>query len=469
MFMLSTHGARMTKRAPLVPALLFGLVMLLSAKCSSIGLMDDYYSCEPEELGNCPIGFQCRYSTTQGGYRCLAEAAYCGDDRCDPDEDKNNCSTDCYCGNGTCESTEHINWCPEDCFCANGTCDQGETFNICPADCPLTGCGDGICWEDENAATCPEDCGLCGNGVCDAGETMTGCFEDCYCGNGSCDPGESLESCYEDCGSVFNCGNGICGIFETPANCPEDCGTCGNGQCDHDETYQTCPADCPYVPYCGDHTCSGDETPVSCPEDCGTCGNGLLETEEVCDGTLLRGVTCWSIGYTQGDVTCNGSCTFDTSQCSSLCGNGIAEPTEDCDATDLAGSSCVTLGFAGGLLQCSGACAHDAQNCLTSLYCYDPLDPAPTCGPSMHCLPTTTSGAPGQCSGPAGAGTQDSPCASDSDCAPSFHCVDPGEGGSRCSQWCMSWTQCPSAMHDCFLLSPSTFVLTQEWGVCLEL
>ncbi len=55
------------------------------------------------------------------------------------------------------------------------------------------------------------------------------------------------------------------------------------------------------------------------------CGNGKIDGNEQCDGTELGGSTCQSIGFTGGDISCNSSCTLNTSACTGW----------TCQATDL--------------------------------------------------------------------------------------------------------------------------------------
>ena len=45
------------------------------------------------------------------------------------------------------------------------------------------------------------------------------------------------------------------------------------------------------------------------------CGNEIIEGNEQCDGSSLNGEDCVSRGYDDGSLTCSGSCTFDTSNC----------------------------------------------------------------------------------------------------------------------------------------------------------
>lgn len=47
------------------------------------------------------------------------------------------------------------------------------------------------------------------------------------------------------------------------------------------------------------------------------CGNGIVETGESCDGSNLNGQTCVSLGFAGGTLACSGTCSFDTSGCTS--------------------------------------------------------------------------------------------------------------------------------------------------------
>jgi len=52
------------------------------------------------------------------------------------------------------------------------------------------------------------------------------------------------------------------------------------------------------------------------------CGNGVKESGEQCDGSDLAGASCTSQGYTGGTLSCNSSCNFITSACTSSGGGG---------------------------------------------------------------------------------------------------------------------------------------------------
>jgi hypothetical protein len=110
------------------------------------------------------------------------------------------------------------------------------------------------------------------------------------------------------------------------------------------------------------------------------CGNGVVEGPEQCDGFNLNGQTCATLGqgYNGGVLACDtASCLYDTSACTqgAVCGNGIREGTELCDGADLAGVTCVTLNFAGGSLSCATDCTHNTSGCTqTAEICNNGVD-----------------------------------------------------------------------------------------------
>lgn len=96
----------------------------------------------------------------------------------------------------------------------------------------------------------------------------------------------------------------------------------------------------------------------------GTCGNGALDAGEQCDGSLLGGQTCVTLGFDGGELSCSDSCVLDTSGCSfGTCGNGVLDPDEDCDGTDFGGATCESLGLPSGALACADTCAFDTSQC----------------------------------------------------------------------------------------------------------
>ena len=92
----------------------------------------------------------------------------------------------------------------------------------------------------------------------------------------------------------------------------------------------------------------------------------MIEGTEECEGVDLNGETCESLGYYGGDLACDSSCVFDSSNCASygLCGDGIVQDgNEECDGVDLNGGTCESLGYSGGSLICTAECAFDLSGC----------------------------------------------------------------------------------------------------------
>lgn len=170
------------------------------------------------------------------------------------------------CGNGICEpELEEAGGpkgsCQIDCICGNEKCEPGENPENCKEDC-CGYCGDGKCigyaCQEDNMSSkyyCPKqnggDCGnVCGNGVCDKGESTCNCALDCKwqkCGDGICTPDDGGPlSCPSDCAS--KCGDCICASGEDYISCPNDCGYCGDLVCSNctqlKEDSRLCSADC---------------------------------------------------------------------------------------------------------------------------------------------------------------------------------------------------------------------------------
>jgi Lamin Tail Domain len=107
------------------------------------------------------------------------------------------------------------------------------------------------------------------------------------------------------------------------------------------------------------------------------CNNGTLEQGEVCDSTQLDAQACdtLGLGYTGGTLSCNNSCTFDTSLCTAdhvTCGNDVIEGLEVCEGTNLNGATCESLamGYTGGDLACD-SCSYDVSGCTAAAVCGD--------------------------------------------------------------------------------------------------
>jgi hypothetical protein len=95
------------------------------------------------------------------------------------------------------------------------------------------------------------------------------------------------------------------------------------------------------------------------------CGDGRVTGSEECDGDLLVGQTCRTLGfYEEPGLRCNAECRYDTSPCVGRCGDGVKNGREQCDGNELGGATCFTAGFykAQGLA-CRADCAFDVSAC----------------------------------------------------------------------------------------------------------
>ncbi|NUP13534.1 MAG: hypothetical protein HOW73_46445 [Polyangiaceae bacterium] len=100
-----------------------------------------------------------------------------------------------------------------------------------------------------------------------------------------------------------------------------------------------------------------------------SCGDGSVDPGEDCDGTLLGAATCESLRFAGGVLSCDSTCSFDTSQClETLCDGVMIDEGEECDGANLAGQTCSTKGFAGGVLTCAPeTCLFDTAACKPAL------------------------------------------------------------------------------------------------------
>lgn len=70
----------------------------------------------------------------------------------------------------------------------------------------------------------------------------------------------------------------------------------------------------------------------------------------------------------------------------SVCGNGIIEGGEDCETAVSLTQTCVGLGYAGGTLTCDISCSYDTTGCLAAT-----PTPTPTSTPTSTSAPVATS------------------------------------------------------------------------------
>lgn len=147
-----------------------------------------------------------------------------------------------------------------------------------------------------------------------------------YCSNGIEDPEEDGE----DCGGP----------------CPASCNTCNNGRQDLDEAGTDCGGVCPQ----------------SCEQDC---GNNIVESGEECDGSIPSSITCQSLHFKSGSLSCTDTCEIQTADCvpttTAVCGNDVVEVGEECDGP-IGGLTCEDYGLTSGSLTCSG-CEISTSNC----------------------------------------------------------------------------------------------------------
>lgn len=290
-------------------------------------------------------------------------------------------------------------------LCNNSADDDGDG----QVDCDDSDCSSNVACR---AATC-------GNGVRETGETCDGAdLGGTTCASFGLSGGTLV--CKTDC-SGFNasgcgaggvvCGNGVregtevcdgndlagqtCatrgfggGTLACAANCAtyvtSGCAgaqTCGNGT---REGTEVCDGDDLANKGCADLGFTGGV--LACASNCtafdidactagAACGNGVLDSGERCDGLLLDGASCESLGYRTGQLACNASCTaYNVSGCSgwSGCGNGALDGLEPCDGSKwgtVAGPSCESLGLGSGTATCTASCGISIAGCSEDDLC----------------------------------------------------------------------------------------------------
>ncbi len=304
----------------------------------------------------------------------------CDDDNL---QDGDGCSASCRregdaaCGNGRTEWPEECDdgntadgdgcsaACEVESGCGDGLvnpsleqCDDGNRISGdgCSAFCRREfACGDGSCDEaaGEHCEFCPRDCcPACGDGMLGEGEE---------CDDGNNDRFDGCSSGCMDEDQSPTCGNGI---WERPEECDDGNQENGDG----------CSVLCLREFVVGDGTCEslkGETCRLSPADCCPDCGNGTLDPGEECDGAQLGGKTCAQLCYDGGTLGCTSWCSYSYDQCTGtgpVCGDNTAECSEQCDGTDLRGRSCASFGFAEGNLTCTSGCRYNISNCSGFLY-----------------------------------------------------------------------------------------------------
>ncbi len=104
------------------------------------------------------------------------------------------------------------------------------------------------------------------------------------------------------------------------------------------------------------------------------CGDDKVGAGESCDGSILDGASCQTLGFTSGTLGCTDQCLYDLTGCAGLvdCGNGVVDSDEHCDGEDLAGQSCESRGLGDGTLACDPVtCQYDTSDCEGAGICGD--------------------------------------------------------------------------------------------------
>ena len=124
---------------------------------------------------------------------------------------------------------------------------------------------------------------------------------------------------------------------------------------------------------------------VSCNSDCtmnislciaeGRCGDGSVQGEyEGCEPGVST-EACSELGRGDGQAVCLETCQYDFSDCTlaPTCGDGviIVEEGEECDGTNLGGNTCFDLNYYGGQLACNDDCTFDITQCALRGKCGD--------------------------------------------------------------------------------------------------
>jgi hypothetical protein len=93
----------------------------------------------------------------------------------------------------------------------------------------------------------------------------------------------------------------------------------------------------------------------------------VLDEGEQCDGDNFNGETCVTQGLPGGDLTCGEQCQLDLGSCDPLpsCGDSILNGEEECDNLAFSVPDCEAFNpaYGGGELTCNGNCTFDTTEC----------------------------------------------------------------------------------------------------------
>jgi len=345
------------------------------------------------------------------------------------------CGLDCLYSTAQCQSPDGGN-CGDNIIDAGEQCD-GQNWGVING-CVDFGFGAGVlscdseCQFDTNACSFITGTGTCGDRFIGSGElcdgsnwgTVSGCSDfDAFtagslgcdtscdfdtsactggmgsaCGDGVLDAGESCDG--TNLGGVNSCTD--LGFADGAIGCDGSCAldttgcipffgsNCGDGVIDAGE--QCDSSSWGIVSSCADFD-SFSAGGIFCDSSCefdtsgctggqgSICGDGVIDAGEQCDGSNLGALTgCTALGFvsSSGALSCDSSCTLDTSQCVPLsggnCGDGVIDGGEQCDGSNWGIiSDCSDFGgFTGGSIECID-CQFDTSSCSGGLgsFCGD--------------------------------------------------------------------------------------------------
>ncbi len=333
--------------------------------CSDYGFSGGEPTCKPDcsavDISTCTGGPTCSNDVQEGSEVCDGADV--------PGAD---CTTFNYTGGTLGCATDCSDYDRQGCTgglsCGNNAIDGFETCDntaLGGADCVGLGFTDGTLGCEPNCKFY-DTSGCTGgqHGDCCEGTLVPGCSDTsiaaCVCAN---DPYCCTVAWDVSCAAAvarYGCGS-----------CPDP--VCGNSALEPGEVCDKTAlggVDCTNLAF--------DGGTLACNNDCAdydtssctggpVCGDSTLDPGEVCDGTSLGGADCATFGYTGGALACKNDCSdYDRSGCTGppQCGDDNQYGAEACDGKDLAGETCDTLGFSGGNLGCDGSCAYfDTSKC----------------------------------------------------------------------------------------------------------